>query len=311
MTIFLITIGVIAIFIIIFMISGYIFYRIAIIRNTKSFLKQKDTTRLSDWTTSSHEWLSNQVIDEWSLKSRDGLMLKAYKLSQIEEKKRFAVIVHGYTGQYQDMAELAHLFYDSYGFNVVMPNLRGHGSSEGHYIGMGYPDRLDILAWIEELVSLYGSDIEIVLLGVSMGGATVSFLSGEELPPQVKFIISDCAFNSIKGILAYQMKQMYPIPRFPLLYFASRVTKLLAGYSFEDKKISNFVKRSTVPMVFIHGGNDKFVPTKMVHSLYDACQTDKHLLIVNDATHGMAYRTDPVAYSDLIETAINKYITVI
>ena len=82
------------------------------------------------------------------------------------------------------------------GFTVLMPGLRGHGESTGHYIGMGWHNRLDMLRWIDEIVR-DDPEAEIVLFGISMGGATVMMTSGEALPPNVKVIVEDCGYTSV------------------------------------------------------------------------------------------------------------------
>jgi len=160
----LIAVGVIAILFFTFLLLGIFFYNFAIKRSPKRFLNQVLVNSVCE------AWLSQQVIETCSLTSHDGLNLKGYKLNQINENNRFVILVHGYMGHFQDMAEFAQLFYETYHFNVFLPDLRGHGSSEGDYIGMGYFDRLDILAWVKNLVDTHGENIEIMLLGVSMGG---------------------------------------------------------------------------------------------------------------------------------------------
>ena len=66
------------------------------------------------------------------------------------------------------MSNYGKKFYDM-GYNVLIPDLRGHGMSEGDYIGMGWDERLDIIDLINYIIDV-DKDSEIVLFGVSMGG---------------------------------------------------------------------------------------------------------------------------------------------
>lgn len=110
-----------------------------------------------------------------------------------------------------------------------MPDARGHGKSEGDYIGFGWDERKDYLQWINRIIKK-DPQSEIVLHGVSMGAATVMMTSGEKLPDNVKAFVEDCGYSSVKGELGYQLKEMFNLPAFPLIPVTSLVTKVRAGY---------------------------------------------------------------------------------
>lgn len=293
------------------LVSGFYFYNYSIKRSEKDFLNtEEEIIEIYTSVMQSKNWLEEQPHEDWSIHSDDQLTLHATYIPAKRATNRYVILVHGYMSQNQDMAGFAHLYHNKYQFNVIMPDLRGHGRSEGHYIGFGYQDRLDILKWIQFLIN-EKENCEIVLHGLSMGAATVNFLSGETLPEEVKFIVSDCSYDSIEGILRYQMKRLFHLPAFPLLNVTSLVTRLKAGYSFTKKDIKDYVKLSTKPMLFIHGGSDYFVPTKMVYTLYNACRTDKKLLIVKGAGHGAAHIKDPIHYEKALEEFIMTYISTV
>lgn len=90
------------------------------------------------------------------------------------------------------MAPYARKFYDM-GYNIILPDLRGNGLSEGDYIGMGWDERFDIIDLIQYIVD-DNENLQIILFGVSMGASTVMYVSGEELPSNVKAIIEDCRY---------------------------------------------------------------------------------------------------------------------
>ena len=224
-----------------------------------------------------------------------------------QEGHRYAILFHGYAGAAWQMAPYGKMFYDM-GYSVLIPDARAHGESEGDYIGMGWLERPDVLSWID---SVTGPDqeAEIVLMGVSMGGATVMMAAGEDLPDNVKCIVEDCGYSSVWDEFELQLKNVFGLPSFPLLNTASLVSKLRAGYSFEEASSVNQLKKATVPMLFIHGDADTFVPFSMLDVVYNACASaEKEKLVVHEAAHGAAADTDPELYWDTVTAFVGKYI---
>ena len=228
--------------------------------------------------------------------SRDGLKLHAYVFpTEDEHPKKFVVGVHGYRSysrpEYGPYIE----FYRSLGYSMLLPDDRAHAPSEGDYIGFGVLDRLDCVDWCKYIVETYGEDVEILLHGVSMGGATVVSASGEEdLPAQVKGIVADCAFSSPQEILEFQFGQMH-LPKI-LLPRIEKVCEKKAGFNFHDITALEQVKKAKVPIFFAQGEQDTMVPPFMAQELYDACPTEKRLLIVPEAAHGESIAFAPEEY---------------
>jgi fermentation-respiration switch protein FrsA (DUF1100 family) len=202
----------------------------------------------------------------------------------------------------------AKYYYEDLGYNILMPDARGHGKSEGNYIGLGWHDRKDYVQWIEYVIDRVGADSQIILHGVSMGGATVLMVSGEELPDNVKAIISDCAYTSVKEELAYQLKRMYNLPPFPLLHSTSILTRVRAGYYFAEASALKQVSSSKTPILFIHGGEDSFIPVEMTLELYEKCSSEKELFIVLEAGHGVAYNIDKEGYRKRVIDFLYKHV---
>ena len=165
------------------------------------------------------------------------------------------IMVHGYRGDGASIIAPIKKFYKQ-GYNLLIPDLRGHGLSEGDYIGMGWDDRLDILKWIDYIL-LKNQNAKIVLYGVSMGGATVMNVAGEKLPQAVKAIIEDCGYTSVWDIFKSHI-DMPEIESELAMHMASLVTKVRAGYYLEDVQPIEQVKKSQTPMLFIHGREDHF-----------------------------------------------------
>ncbi len=239
--------------------------------------------------------------------SFDGLKLHALYNPAIKEtpgKKRVVICFHGYTSK--AMADFLGVseYYLKKGFAMLNPDARAHGDSEGHYIGFGCLDRKDALGWIDWVINKYGEDVEIYLHGVSMGGATVLMAAGMDLPPQVKGIISDCAFTSPKEVFTHVLHSMYHLPSFPVIQGADIMNKKLAGYGMDECNAKREVAKAKVPILFIHGSKDTFVPVVMCHELYDCCTSPKTKLIVEGAAHGESYYKNTEAY----EAALDQFI---
>lgn len=261
---------------------------------------------LADLSTIQPDLYNKQTYETVTINSFDDLRLTGYYLKAKNPSTKTVILAHGYSSQGTYMAQFAQIYYDI-GYNVLLPDDRAHGQSEGNYIGFGWTDRKDYIKWIDFIIDKLGSTSQIVLHGVSMGGATVLMTSGEKLPSQVKAIVSDCAYTSVRAELEYQLKRMYKLPAFPLLDTTSFLSKILAGYSFEEASALKQVRKNSTPTLFIHGTEDRFVPTSMVNQLFDACSSEKELWVVPGAGHGTSLNTDTSGYIDKVTKFINKY----
>ena len=251
-------------------------------------------------------WKETVALQPVSIQSVDGLKLSGEYALNFEPTNRWAITVHGYRGSHAQMFTFA-AYFGRQGYNVLMPDLRGCGESGGDFIGMGWPDRLDMLEWIGWIIQR-DPDAQIVLHGISMGGATVMMTAGESLPPQVKAIVEDCGYTSVWDIFRDEMDVIFHLPAFPILHTASLISSWRAGYSFSEASSLEQVKKATVPMLFIHGEKDNFVHTEMVYPLYEACPTEKKLLVVEDAGHGSSYSINPELYFDTVFDFLANYV---
>ncbi|QDX91479.1 alpha/beta hydrolase [Brevibacillus laterosporus] len=250
------------------------------------------------------EWYKSQEKGSLEQISFDGLKLKATYIPSKQPSDKAVILAHGYRGKGEDMKSYAK-FYHDLGFQVLMPDARGHGQSEGDYVGYGWHDRKDYVGWITMLTKQANAK-QIFLHGISMGGATVLMTSGEDLPSEVKGIIEDSGFTSVTEELSYQLKNLYHLPTFPLMQTTGWTTKLRAGYSFEEASAIEQVKKNTRPLFIIHGDQDKLVPTEMAYRIFDAAQGEKQLWIVPGAGHTKSFTIAKVEYQDRVKNFIEK-----
>jgi fermentation-respiration switch protein FrsA (DUF1100 family) len=252
-------------------------------------------------------WLEQAGAWDTFLTSRDGLRLHAYGVDPQTPGHSWAILCHGYTSRADDMTGIARHF-DDRGFHVLLPDARGAGQSEGAYIGMGWPDRLDVVDWIGQVLQ-WDPEAEIALYGISMGGATVMMVSGEPLPAQVKAIVEDCGYSSVWEEFSYQLNMLFHVPSFPMMSFASLVGRVRAGFWLGDADAVSQVRKSVTPMLFIHGDSDTFVPSDMVYRVYEAATCPKELVLVPGAGHGGASDVLGEDYWETLWTFLGQTMT--
>ena len=248
------------------------------------------------------EYMKTIKREEVYTTSEDGLKLHAAFFPAEGPSKGFVIGIHGF--QSFDWFELVpHIsYYHSIGFHVLLPQDRAHGESEGDYVTMGVKDRRDCISWVHYLTDRFGEDSNILLHGVSMGGATVLSASGEEdLPKQVVGIVSDCGYTDAKAAFENQIQSLYHIPpAFPVKVCAW-VAKHEMGYDLSEARPINQVKKARVPILFVQGEKDIMVPKPMVDALYEACSAPKKLFLVPNANHAESVALDPEGYHAAME----------
>lgn len=293
------------------MIASLFLFQVVIVRRAKAFRSTSPELPMDyhrKLMALPAAWFGKHLFEDLEMMSHDGLLLRGYYLAAKVPTPKTVILAHGYTGSAEkDMLGFAKMYHEVFGYNVLMTDHRAHGESEGSYIGFGWLDRLDYVKWIHHILNRLGPHAHIVLHGMSMGGATVLMASGEKLPEQVKCVISDCAYTSVTDILSYQAKRLYKLPAFPLLHLVGLVCKLRAGYTFGEASALAQVKKTDKPILFIHGGEDTFVPTRMLDALYEASNGPKEKCIILHAGHGLAYATDVAVYRQRVGAFLEKF----
>ncbi len=281
-------------------IGSFILYRNFIRRNPKPSLKP-EVQELVDQISQTHP---EELI---GFTSFDGLQLKAHYFAGNHDCHIYALLVHGYHEQaYAMMPYAAHFM--AQGYHVLMPDLRGHGASEGDYVGFGYHDHYDIQGYID-LLRERDPEAKIFLFGVSMGAATVMMAAGDFLPDNVKCVIEDCGYTSAWQQCCYNMHTIYHLPAFPFLTLTNWVLKLRHHYSLKEAAPIRSVAKAVVPMLFIHGDQDAFVPFSMLDPLYEACSSaEKEKLVMPGAVHATSYQTDAKLYWNTVDAFLQRYL---
>ena len=221
-----------------------------------------------------------------------------------------AILVHGYAVSYISMLPIARI-YAMMGYNILLPDLHGHGQSNGRDVRMGWKDRFDVLRWSALADTLFHDSTghtQQVLHGVSMGAATVMNVSGEKTPAYLRCFVEDCGYTSVWDEFHYELGNRFGLPSFPLMYTTSALCQLRYGWSFGEASSLKQVAKCHKPMLFIHGDNDHFVPTWMVRPLYAAKPQPKELYITHGSQHAQSYRDHRKEYVARIRTFVGRYI---
>lgn len=291
--------------------SARYFFKLTILRKPTATLENNINANTNweqhiDFISKRKEWLLQQKMEDVFIKSDDNLKLHA-TLIRNKSNKNCVICFHGYTSKgLNDYGSIAK-FYIEQGFNMLIVDERAHGDSEGTYIGFGVLDRYDVVKWIEYAIKLFGNDVNIMLHGDSMGATTVLLASGLNLPKNVKAIVADCGFTSAYDVFSHILKRDYHIPKFPIMNVTEIMTRKKAGYGYNDASTLDTVASTDIPILFVHGDKDDFVPTWMSEKNYEACKSEKELLIVKGADHAESYYTDTPAFENAVKKMIDKY----
>lgn len=193
------------------------------------------------------------------------------------------------------------------GHNVLVVDHRSHGKSEGHTITFGILERKDCLSWIRYVNERFGTDVPIILAGLSMGAATVLMAADLSLPSNVKGIFADCPYSSPKEIIQKVCRDMKLPPK--LLYPFIKLGAFMFGhFNLEESSALDAVQKAQVPVLLIHGENDGFVPCSMSMAIERVCKAPVTLVTIPGAGHGRSYLVNPAAYEEAVIKFINNIL---
>lgn len=228
------------------------------------------------------------------IKSYDNTKLSA-KYYHNSDEKVIQIMFHGYKGSGEVDFCGGHKLAHNINHNVLLVDQRAAGSSNTHTITFGIKERYDCLEWIKYCINRFGDDIKIILVGVSMGGATVLMASELTLPKNVVGIVADSPFTTPKDIICKVITDMKLPPKliYPFIKIAARV---YGNFNLEESDSIKAVKNSTVPILVIHGERDSFVPCEMSKQIAENANGNVQFESFLGAGHGFSFMTDPDRY---------------
>jgi len=245
--------------------------------------------------------LSNIPCETLCLIAHDGTRLAGHWFPR-KNAKRTIIAMHGWRSSWARGFGVTADFLFQNDCQVLFAEQRGQNNSGGDYMGFGLLERYDCLSWIRYINRVADDKIPIYLYGISMGASTVLMTAGFDLPKNVHGIIADCGYTSPNAIWKYIMEN-----RFQLCYdgFVEKIVTDVCRRKIQmgpkDYSCTAAMAKCKVPVLFIHGTDDNFVPIEMTYENYKACIAPKRLLVVPGAGHEMSYFTNPEGYKSAMK----------
>ena len=257
------------------------------------------------------EWIDSlqehKALRDTFIMTDDGRRLHALYVLAPHPTAKTALLLHGYTDNATRMLHVGYIYHHHLGYNLLLPDFHAHGESDGEAIRMGWKDHKDALLWSELADELFHVKTRQVVHGISMGGFVTMVLAGEAAP-QLQAFVDDCGYTSVWEEFAHELKASFGLSEFPLMFSTSLLCKLRYGWTFGEADAVKILRQSQKPMLFIHGDHDNFVPTEMVHTLYEAKPAPKELWLTPDVGHARSYYTYPDEYIDRIKSFCHRYL---
>lgn len=246
------------------------------------------------------QWINTIKNEKVEVTAKDGITLKGTEYIKDKQIDDWVIVLHGYRSNPESVISVG-MHFSEKGYNVLIPYMRATGESEGEYIGMGWLDKEDLKCWIDLIIE-QNRNSNIILHGSSMGAATVLMASGDTLPNNIKAIIEDSGYTSVWNIFASEAKARFNLPTFPVLNMFEVVANYRAKYDIKEASALEQVKKASVPILFIHGDNDDFVPEYMCEQLYESANCKKDKLIIHGAGHTESrYKEVDIYYNKIFD----------
>ena len=245
---------------------------------------------IKKWTDEVQQMSGKDV----SVTSFDGLTLRG-KFFEYAPGAPVELLIHGYRGCWKrDMSGGVQRCF-KLGRSALLVDQRGCGSSDGNTISFGINEHRDCLTWVEYIINNFGSDRKIILTGMSMGAATVMMAAGRPLPANVIGVLADCGYSSPKEIIQKDIARR-GLPVKPAYLFVKLGARIFGHFRLDSYSPMAAMQTCSVPVCFVHGEKDGFVPCDMSRELYRACPTAKKLVVVPGADHGLNCLVNPELY---------------
>lgn len=250
------------------------------------------------------EYYESLDKEEAYVTSEEGFQLKGSYFEASSNSDKTMIIVHGITVNRATSIKYMRMFIEN-GWNVLIYDHRRHGDSQGESTTFGYFEKFDLDKWVNWVKGRNPTNRILGLHGESMGAATV--LQYASINKFVDFIIADCGFSDLEKLLRIRMREDYNQILTPLVFLTEFRIRRRAKFKVKDVSPINAIKDSKIPTFFIHGKEDKYVPTFMSVEMYEAKKENKKLYLADDASHAASIAVDRERYEKEVFDFIDEY----
>ncbi len=252
------------------------------------------------------QWLRHHNVQDVYMQNSEGLRLRA-RWVPAEHPRGTILLAHGYRSTVLSDFSLIYEHYHSLGLNLLLPDQRAHGKSEGRFITFGVKESQDFLEWGRFHNEHLGT-WPIIFSGLSMGASTVMYLADEPYPENTVGIIADCGFTSPKEIISVVFRKVAHLPAWPVFWVAELCARVFGGFSLNAKSTERTLAKNKLPIILVHGLADDFVPCYMTRKSYEACAGPKELLLVEGAGHGYSFLKAQEEYLALVKAFLDRVL---
>ncbi len=253
-------------------------------------------------------WLAHRESEEIEVQSEDGFLLHGLLIPHIAPRAT-VILFHGWRSSWEHDFTAVLPFLYAQRLQCLLVDERAQGDSEGRWITFGVRERLDVPVWVDYAAKRFGARHPIFLQGISMGAAAVLMASDTRFSGNVRGIVADCAFTSPREIVSKVWRDRTPFPAHFAVWLLDKYARLFADFSLSERSTTQALAKAEYPVLFLHGTADKFVPCYMTKQSFEACRSEKTLLLVEGADHGMSYLVDrprvEAAYKEFINRHLN------
>lgn len=298
---------------VILMISLYT-YRTAFYapRNKRSTIDEPLTGAQYD-AVSEHIYRISHIMDKFPyesicITSFDGCKLNG-RYYHISDDAPLEILFHGYRSCALRDCSGGHALSRKMGFNALVVDQRAHGESGGQTITFGIKEHRDCLCWIQYCNHRFGTKNPIILSGLSMGAATVLMAANCTLPDNVASIIADSPYSAPSEIIEKVCADMhYPVTLCrPFIHLGALI---FGRFRLNALTAKQAVQHANLPILLIHGEEDRLVPCAMSYDIARHCASRAHVETFPGAGHGLSYLIDPIRYERIIYDFLRSISTV-
>lgn len=282
--------------------GGWYFFRFSCARNgslTRGRENPSPWGRFQQRVEEGTAYLESCPMEDLYIESDDGLKLHALWFA-CEKPERIVILAHGFRGTaFGDFAGIAPFCHRNH-CDLLLIDQRCCGKSEGKWITFGAYEKKDLKKWCEAVSERNSAHLPVFLFGISLGCASVLLASGENLPDDVRGLIGDCGYSSMRAILSQLSRKWFHIPPYPVMWIVELYCRLFAGFSMKDADVRETLKSCRLPVLLFHGREDHFVAPSNSAANYEAAASRKQLFLIDGAKHAVSYYADTPFYEQKV-----------